>query len=100
MLWKDVLLEYVRSKQPDLTNRQMAVLLVIYASEDPHTVGSLVSTLALPEPAVSRSVIALESAGYLKRCRHPTDARRAILQRTEPGSAFLTRLEATIANSS
>jgi DNA-binding MarR family transcriptional regulator len=97
MLWKDVLLENVQSRQPDLTNRQMAVLLVVYTSKHAQTVGSLVAALALPEPTVSRSVIALEALGYLKRCRHPTDARRTLMTSTALGAAFLAHLESTIA---
>jgi hypothetical protein len=35
------LIGYVRSGQPDLTNRQMALMLLVYLTPGPHTVRGL-----------------------------------------------------------
>ncbi|MEO6579671.1 MAG: MarR family transcriptional regulator, partial [Sphingomicrobium sp.] len=36
--WMRTLINYVRSGEPDLTNRQMALLMLIYLTPGPHTV--------------------------------------------------------------
>ena len=39
--WMKALIAYVRSGEPDLTNRQMALLMLVYLSPGPHTVRGL-----------------------------------------------------------
>ncbi|NWM00780.1 MarR family transcriptional regulator, partial [Klebsiella pneumoniae] len=39
--WKNTLVDYVRSGEPDLTNRQMALLMLVYLDPGPHTVRGL-----------------------------------------------------------
>jgi hypothetical protein len=39
--WMRALIEYVRSGEPDLTNRQMALLMLVYLTPGPHTVRGL-----------------------------------------------------------
>ena len=39
--WMQTLIGYVRSGQPDLTNRQMALMLLVYLTPGPHTVRGL-----------------------------------------------------------
>ena len=36
--WMKALIAYVRSGEPDLTNRQMALLMLVYLTPGPHTV--------------------------------------------------------------
>ena len=100
LLWQAVLLAYVRSGQPILTNRQMAVLMVIYVSNDSYTVGGLAVKLTLSSPVVSRSLNMLETLGYLRRSRDPVDARSSLIQRTASGAAFLNSFEGAIAEAS
>ncbi len=100
VFWKEVLLAHVRSGQPNLTNRQMTVLMVLYASGDTYTVGGLAAKLTLSSPVVGRSLNALEALGYLKRSRDPTDARSSLTHRTASGAAFLNSFGAAIANAS
>ena len=38
--WMKALIAYVRSGEPDLTNRQMALLMLVYLTPGPHTVRS------------------------------------------------------------
>jgi hypothetical protein len=35
--WMRALVGYVRSGEPDLTNRQMALLMIVYLTPGPHT---------------------------------------------------------------
>ena len=39
--WMRALIAYVRSGEPDLTNRQMALLMLVYLTPGPHTVRGL-----------------------------------------------------------
>ncbi len=39
--WMQTLVDYVRSGEPDLTNRQMALLLLVHLTNGPHTVRGL-----------------------------------------------------------
>ena len=39
--WMKALIAYVRSGEPDLTNRQMALLMLVYLTPGPHTVRGL-----------------------------------------------------------
>jgi hypothetical protein len=40
-LWREVTLDLVRDGEPDLSARQMAILLTIYLEPPPHTVRPL-----------------------------------------------------------
>ena len=44
--WKSTLIDYVRSGEPDLTNRQMALMLLVYLDPGPHTVRGLARALS------------------------------------------------------
>ena len=46
--WMRALIQYVRSGEPDLTNRQMALLMLVYLTPGPHTVRGLARTLGVP----------------------------------------------------
>ena len=39
--WMRTLVDYVRSGKPDLTNRQMALMMTVYIGSGPHTVRGL-----------------------------------------------------------
>src|SRR5688572_25328116 len=43
--WMKALIAYVRSGEPDLTNRQMALLMLVYLTPGPHTVRGLARVL-------------------------------------------------------
>jgi len=53
--WMRALIEYVRSGEPDLTNRQMALLMLVYLTPGPHTVRGLARTLGVSKPVVTRA---------------------------------------------
>ena len=87
--WMDTLVGYVRSGQPDLTNRQMALMLAVYLNPGPHTVRGLARLLGVSKPVVTRALNTLGALGYLRRERDETDRRNIFIARTELGTGFL-----------
>ncbi|WP_066546147.1 MULTISPECIES: MarR family transcriptional regulator [unclassified Sphingomonas] len=87
--WKLALVEYVRSGEPDLTNRQMALLLLVYLDPGPHTVRGLASALNVSKPVVTRALNRLGGLGYLRRQRDERDKRNIFVARTDEGADFL-----------
>ena len=55
-LWRSALTESVRRDGPDLSARQMAVLMTIYLADPPHTVRGLSEGLNIAKPAVTRAL--------------------------------------------
>ena len=87
--WMRTLVDYVRSGEPDLTNRQMALLLFVYLNPGPHTVRGLARVLNVSKPVVTRALNRLGSLGYLRRQRDDTDKRNIFVARTSEGAVFL-----------
>jgi DNA-binding MarR family transcriptional regulator len=87
--WMDTLVRFVRSDQTDLTNRQMAILLVVYMAQGPHTVRGLAAKLAVSKPVVTRALNTLGALGYIRRKRDDSDLRNIFVERTQQGLAFL-----------
>ena len=95
-LWHDVVLEQVRDDLPDLTLRQMAVLLTVYLDPQPHTVRALAEKLNVTKPVITRALNTLGQHGLTRRRRDPDDRRSVLVQRTVKGALFLERLAETI----
>ncbi|WP_119167475.1 MarR family transcriptional regulator [Algihabitans albus] len=74
---------------PDLTQRQLAILLDVYLSAPPHTVRGLAEKLGISKPAVSRALDRLGQLEFAKRKIDETDKRSILVQRTVKGSVFL-----------
>lgn len=89
-LWRRALVESVRADAPDLSARQMAILLTVYLTPPPHTVRGLAQTLNISKPAVTRALDRLGELGLLKRRPDETDRRSVLVQRTVKGSVFLS----------
>ncbi len=87
--WMGTLLDYVRSGEPDLTNRQMALLLVVYLKPGPHTVRGLARGLNVSKPVITRALNRLGSLGYLRRQRDDADRRNIFIAPTREGKVFL-----------
>jgi DNA-binding MarR family transcriptional regulator len=94
--WMDSLIHYVRSGQPDLTNRQMALMLLVYLTPGPHTVRGLANTLGVSKPVITRALNTLGSLGYLRRVRDEADRRNVFVARTGTGQEFLDLFERNI----
>jgi DNA-binding MarR family transcriptional regulator len=89
-LWRNVLVTSVRRAGPDLSSRQLALLLTVYLTPPPHTVRGLAGTLNISKPAISRALDRLGRLGFIRRKRDDTDRRNVLVQRTVKGSVFLT----------
>jgi DNA-binding MarR family transcriptional regulator len=87
--WMRALIAYVRSGQPDLTNRQMALLMLVYLTPGPHTVRGLAKVLGVSKPVVTRALNTLGALGYLRRERDQDDRRNVFVVRTSTGADFL-----------
>jgi DNA-binding MarR family transcriptional regulator len=88
-VWMSTLVDYVRSGEPDLTNRQMALLLLVYLKPGPHTVRGLARALNVSKPVVTRALNRLGALGYLRRQRDDSDKRNIFVARTSEGAEFL-----------
>ncbi len=87
--WMKALIGYVRSGDPDLTNRQMALLMLVYLTPGPHTVRGLARILGVSKPVVTRALNTLGTLGYLRRERDQDDRRNVFVVRTSNGADFL-----------
>ncbi|MGV8995689.1 MAG: MarR family transcriptional regulator [Parvibaculaceae bacterium] len=88
-LWQNVVLETVRRDGPDLSSRQLAILLTVYLTSPPHTVRGLAGTLNVSKPAITRALDTLGDLDLLKRKRDETDRRNVLVQRTVSGAVYL-----------
>ena len=94
--WMQTLVSYVRSGQPDLTNRQMALMLLVYMTPGPHTVRGLANILGVSKPVITRALNTLGTLGYLRRVRDEADRRNVFVARTSVGQEFLESFERNI----
>lgn len=88
-LWQKAIVDSVRNDGPDLSARQMALLLTVYLTPQPHTVRGLASSLNVSKPAITRALDRLSELGMIKRKVDETDRRSVLVQRTVKGSVFL-----------
>lgn len=88
-LWRRVNVSSVRLDAPDLTARQMSLLLSVYLVPPPHTVRGLAATLKISKPAVTRAIDRLSDMELVRRKTDDTDRRSVLVQRTVKGSVFL-----------
>lgn len=91
-LWHDVALALVHSREPDLSVRQLSVLMTIYLDPQPHTVRALAAKLGVTKPVITRALDTMGRQGLVSRKRDPADRRNVLVQRTVNGALFLERL--------
>jgi DNA-binding MarR family transcriptional regulator len=91
-LWHDVMLDLVRDEQPDLSARQMAILLTVYLEAPPHTVRGLAQKLGVTKPVITRALDTLGKMKLAARRRDEHDKRNVIIQRTVAGALFVEKL--------
>lgn len=99
-LWHDVGLAQVIDDEPDLSVRQMTILLTIYMEAPPHTVRGLAAKLKVTKPVITRALNSMGKLGLVKRRRDEADKRNVLVQRTVDGSLYLERLADLIAATS
>jgi DNA-binding MarR family transcriptional regulator len=92
-----VLVERVSGEAPDLSERQMAILLTVYMKPPPHTVRGLAAQLKISKPAVTRALDKLGYHDFIHRKRDDGDRRNVLVQRTVAGSNFVSEFGELIA---
>lgn len=91
-LWSDVNLDLVRGGEPDLSSRQIAILLTIYLETPPHTVRALAARLGVTKPVITRALDTMGKLQLVARRRDEADRRNVIIQRTVAGALAVERL--------
>ncbi|MBR0659480.1 MarR family transcriptional regulator [Neoroseomonas oryzicola] len=89
---RETIVALVRDDGPDLSARQLAVLLTVYLSEGPHTVRGLAADLNVSKPAITRALDRLGELDLARRKVDPADRRSVLVQRTPKGTTFLQDL--------
>ncbi|NMJ44484.1 MarR family transcriptional regulator [Roseomonas sp. JC162] len=89
---RETIVALVRDDGPDLSARQLAVLLTVYLSEGPHTVRGLAADLNVSKPAITRALDRLGELDLARRKVDPADRRSVLVQRTPKGTTFLQNL--------
>jgi DNA-binding MarR family transcriptional regulator len=82
----------VLDDEPDLSVRQMAILLTVYMEAPPHTVRALAARLNVSKPVITRALDSMGKLGLVKRRRDEEDKRNVLIQRTVEGSLYLERM--------
>lgn len=95
-LWYTVVLQGVRSDAPDLSARQMAIIMTVYIDPRPFTIKMLSQRLGISKPAVCRAVDTLEKLQFVQREPDRQDKRKVTLARTTKGHDFLGQFSETI----
>ncbi len=95
-LWQNVALAMVQDDEPDLSVRQMSILLTIYLEAPPHTVRDLARKLGVTKPVITRALDTMGKLELVSRRRDEKDRRNVLIQRTVKGALYLERLADTI----
>ncbi|MEM7300975.1 MAG: MarR family winged helix-turn-helix transcriptional regulator [Pseudomonadota bacterium] len=77
---------------PDLSPRQMSILMTIYLDPPPHTVRALAAKLNVTKPVITRALDSMGQFGFVDRRRDSSDRRNVVIQRTVAGSLFMERV--------
>ena len=84
----------VRADAPDLSARQLAVLLMIGLETEMHTVRGLAARLNISKPAISRSLDRLCALELADRAEDLRDRRSVLIVPTEAGLDYVAGLRA------
>lgn len=77
---------------PDLSQRQLAVLLCLEEAQEPLTIRGLADTLKAPKPSITRAVDRLETEEFAERRDDASDRRSVNIVITAGGRRFLKKL--------
>jgi DNA-binding MarR family transcriptional regulator len=78
--------------EPDLSARQLAILLTIYLQPPPHTVRGLAAKLGVTKPVITRALDTMGKLRLVARRRDEADRRNVVIQRTVDGALAVERL--------
>jgi DNA-binding MarR family transcriptional regulator len=97
---RDTVVALVRRDGPDLSARQLGVLLTCYLQDGAHTVRGLAAELNVSKPAITRALDRLGELDLARRKVDPMDRRSVLVQRTLKGTAFLRDLRGIMGEAS
>lgn len=89
---KHVVVDWVRGDWPDLTNRQLALLIIICIEPGRHQVRILATRLGVPPPIISRVLDRLGDLGMVVRQTDRRDLRNVYAVPTERAEIFLAEI--------
>jgi DNA-binding MarR family transcriptional regulator len=81
----------VASKEPDLTARQMAVLLTVHRG-NLQTVRDIAVHLNVSKPAITRATTRLIQLGYVSKEREKRDRRSVLISGTRTGATAVRKM--------
>ena len=87
----------VRDGEPDLSQRQLTILLTVFLEAPPHTVRGLAAKLGVTKPVVTRALDTMGKLGLLARVRDDEDRRNIVVVGTPKGQSYLGRLAELVA---
>lgn len=90
-LWQYVVLSEVQADMPDLSMRQMAILLTVYLDPPPHTVRGLAGQLGVTKPVITRALDTMGAMKLITRHRDEQDRRNVLVRRTVEGALYVER---------
>ncbi len=93
---RSTIVELVRRDGPDLSARQLGVLLTCYLEGEAQTVRGLAGKLGVSKPAITRALDRLTEFDLVKRKTDPLDRRSVLVQRTPAGMAFFRELRSIL----
>lgn len=96
-LLRGTIIGLVNRPGPDLSARQLSILLTCVLDDHGYTVRGLAAALNISKPAVTRAVDRLAEFGLVRRKPDPTDRRSILVFTMPPGRAFLTHLRQLLA---
>lgn len=88
----DIAQSCVREGEPDLSFRQLSVLLMLYLNAPPHSVTGIAAKLKVSKPVITRALDHLAKIGLISRTKSLKDKRMLVIARTTEGALFLDRL--------
>jgi DNA-binding MarR family transcriptional regulator len=94
---RDTVVALVRRSGPDLSARQLGVLLTCYLQEGGHTVRGLAAEMNVSKPAITRALDRLGELDLARRKIDPLDRRSVLVQRTPKGTSFMRDLRGIMA---
>ncbi len=91
-LLRDIALSEVRDDAPDLTLRQISILLTVYLEAPPHTIRGLAARLGVTKPVITRALDTMGALKLVERHRDPSDKRNVLIKRTVAGALYVERI--------
>ena len=88
-IWQRAIVTSARADAPDLSARQMTLLLTVYLTPRPHTVRGMATLMNVSKPAITRDVNRLVELQLVQRNTDENDRRSVLIQRTVSGPVFL-----------